>query len=85
MLHGEDLKALIATCDKGQDFESRRDAALVRLFIDTGGRLSETQTYDGCPLMKHRVTSTWTGGQLLASARLKELTESPGDIRFGER
>jgi site-specific recombinase XerD len=35
------LKALLETCEGGQDFESRRDAALIRVFIDTGGRLSE--------------------------------------------
>jgi integrase len=35
------LKALLARCDKGNDFESRRDAALIRVFIDTGARLSE--------------------------------------------
>ena len=29
------------TCEKVQDFESRRDAALIRVFIDTGARLAE--------------------------------------------
>ena len=32
---------MLATCERGQDFESRRDAALIRVFIDTGARLSE--------------------------------------------
>jgi site-specific recombinase XerD len=41
VLREEQLKALLATCEKGQDFESRRDAALIRVFIDTGARLSE--------------------------------------------
>jgi site-specific recombinase XerD len=36
----EELRALIDTC-KGNDFTSRRDDALIRLFADTGGRLSE--------------------------------------------
>jgi site-specific recombinase XerD len=36
----DELVALIATT-KGTDFEQRRDAALIRLFIDTGCRLSE--------------------------------------------
>ena len=35
------LKALLGTCESSRDFESRRDAALIRVFIDTGGRLSE--------------------------------------------
>ena len=41
VLREEQLKALLATCDKGSDLESRRDAALIRVFIDTGARLSE--------------------------------------------
>ncbi|MFE6855144.1 tyrosine-type recombinase/integrase [Streptomyces sp. NPDC057674] len=36
----EDLKKLLATC-KGKDFKSRRDLAILMLFIDTGVRLSE--------------------------------------------
>jgi site-specific recombinase XerD len=34
------LKALFATC-KGTDFINRRDRALLLMFLDTGGRLSE--------------------------------------------
>lgn len=41
LLREEELKRLLATCEHGQDFESRRDAALIRVFIDTGARLSE--------------------------------------------
>lgn len=36
----EDLEALLKACD-GQDLESRRDRALIAVFIDTGARLSE--------------------------------------------
>ena len=36
-----ELKALVATCEKGRSFEDRRDPALLRVFIDTGARLSE--------------------------------------------
>jgi integrase/recombinase XerC len=36
----KDLAALLATCT-ARDFVSRRDAAILRLFIDTGMRLSE--------------------------------------------
>ncbi|MGH7643587.1 MAG: tyrosine-type recombinase/integrase [Candidatus Dormibacteria bacterium] len=36
----EELRRLLKACE-GKDFESRRDAALVNIFIDTGGRLSE--------------------------------------------
>jgi site-specific recombinase XerD len=36
----DEIRALLKTCD-GPDFENRRDAALVMVFTDTGGRLSE--------------------------------------------
>ena len=41
VLQDDQLKRLIATCDRGQDTESRRDAAIIRIFIDTGARLGE--------------------------------------------
>ena len=41
VLRDEQLMALLATCDKGQETEDRRDAAIIRVFIDTGARLSE--------------------------------------------
>lgn len=36
-----ELKQLFSDAEKGRDFESRRDAALLRLFAATGARLSE--------------------------------------------
>lgn len=36
----EDLKALLDVC-RGNDFDSRRDTALIRLMYDSGARLSE--------------------------------------------
>jgi site-specific recombinase XerD len=41
VLHEHELGALLKTCDGGQSFEDRRDAAILRLFIDTGARLAE--------------------------------------------
>ena len=41
ILKEPELKALLATCERDKDFESRRDAALIRVFIDTGARLAE--------------------------------------------
>ena len=41
VLREDDLKRLLATCEHSQDFELRRDAALIRVFIDTGARISE--------------------------------------------
>jgi site-specific recombinase XerD len=39
-LSNAEVKALLATCN-GNDFESRRDLAIIALFIDSGLRLSE--------------------------------------------
>jgi site-specific recombinase XerD len=41
VLTPEQMNALISDAEKGRDFESRRDAALLRLFACTGCRLSE--------------------------------------------
>ena len=41
VLQEAELKALLATADKGSDFEDRRDAAILRVFMDTGARLNE--------------------------------------------
>lgn len=40
VLREEELKRLMAACE-GQGFEERRDIAMIRMFYDTGGRLSE--------------------------------------------
>ena len=40
MLTEDDLRALLKTCN-GPRFEDRRDAAIIRLFVDSGMRLSE--------------------------------------------
>jgi site-specific recombinase XerD len=40
VLSDEQLRALLAVCD-GPTFTDRRDTAILRLFIDTGARLSE--------------------------------------------
>ena len=41
VLQEDELRALLATCSKGQTFWERRDSACLRLFMDTGARLSE--------------------------------------------
>lgn len=41
VLSAEDMRALIATCDRGKDFESRRDYALLLVLIDSGARRGE--------------------------------------------
>ncbi|WP_026454833.1 tyrosine-type recombinase/integrase [Saccharomonospora iraqiensis] len=53
----ETVRALLKQCD-GKDFISRRDAAIIRLLIDTGGRLSEIAnlTLDDVDLDQDTVT-----------------------------
>jgi site-specific recombinase XerD len=41
VLRDEELKALLAACAKGPDFEARRDTAIMRVLIDTPARLAE--------------------------------------------
>ena len=47
----EEVKRLLAAC-RGKDFDNVRDEAVLRLFIDTGMRLSELSqmTLDGVDL-----------------------------------
>jgi site-specific recombinase XerD len=46
VIDGEDLGRLVKEAEKGRDFASRRDAALLRLFACTGCRLSEITNLD---------------------------------------
>lgn len=41
VLREDDLRKLMATCEPGREFSERRDAALLRTFIDTGARRGE--------------------------------------------
>ena len=41
VLREEELWALLRTCERGPAFEDRRDAAILRVFIDTGARRAE--------------------------------------------
>ncbi|MDA0257041.1 MAG: tyrosine-type recombinase/integrase [Chloroflexi bacterium] len=43
VLHDDDLRALLAAC-RGDDFDSVRDLALLRVFVTTGARLAEVAT-----------------------------------------
>jgi site-specific recombinase XerD len=59
-----DLRALLEACE-GQDFEARRDTAVIRIFIDTGGRLAEIAglTVDDLDLDGATVTVMGKGGR----------------------
>jgi len=41
VIASEDLARLVQDCEKGRDFSSRRDAALIRLYACSGARLAE--------------------------------------------
>ena len=41
VLQESELRALLATCEKGSRLEDRRDHAILRVFIDTGARRAE--------------------------------------------
>jgi site-specific recombinase XerD len=46
VLSDDELKALVKAAEAEGDFLSRRDAAIIRLFVDTGARLSEVAELD---------------------------------------
>lgn len=41
VLREPELRALLATCERPDTFENRRDLAIIRIFIDTGARRAE--------------------------------------------
>lgn len=57
----EQLRALLRDAEKGRDFESRRDAALLRLFASTGCRLAEITNLQLGDLDLDRREATVTG------------------------
>jgi len=61
----EALAAVIKQCEKGRDFVSRRDAALLRLFACTGCRLSEVtmMRLDDINLELYEALVTGKGGR----------------------
>ena len=63
ILAEDELAALLKVCE-GQDFESRRDTAIIRVFIDTGVRVSglANVTTDGISLPHKTVRIVLKGG-----------------------
>jgi class 3 adenylate cyclase/ketosteroid isomerase-like protein len=57
----------------------------VRIGLHTGEAIKEAEDFFGKHVvLASRIASEARGGQILVSSLLKELTESAGDIRFGE-
>ena len=65
VLSEKELRALLKACE-GQDFVARRDTAIVRMFIDTGARLSEITglRLDDVDLDKQTLTVTGKGSRV---------------------
>jgi class 3 adenylate cyclase len=57
----------------------------VRIGLHTGEALRDADKFFGSTvILAARIASQATGGEILASSLLKELTQSVGDLRFGE-
>jgi site-specific recombinase XerD len=65
VLRLEELRALLRTVERDSGFFGRRDAAVVRLFVDTGCRLSELADLelDSIDLEQESVTFAGKGGR----------------------
>ena len=53
--------------------------------LHTGEVLEDADNFFGkTVILAARIAAQASGGEILASSRLKELTESAGDLRFGK-
>ena len=64
VLADDDLRRLLATCDKSKAFVDRRDAAILRIFIDTGARLAEVAALRWAPAFPDENDVDLDGAQL---------------------
>ena len=75
------IQTVLAAYNEGQDNEQLR----VRMGIHTGEALSESDDFYGKHvILASRVAGQAQGGQILVSSLFKALTDSAGDIVFGE-
>jgi integrase/recombinase XerC len=75
VLPADQLKKVLAVC-AGKDFRSRRDTAIIRLFIDSGMRLGELAglTLDDLDLTR---TSPWSPARAAAPAPARSAPRPP--------
>ncbi|MCI0859882.1 MAG: adenylate/guanylate cyclase domain-containing protein [Chloroflexi bacterium] len=65
--------------------EHAEGPVLVRIGLHTGELVQEREDFFGKNvILASRIADQAKGGEILVSALLKELTDSAGDIRFGE-
>jgi len=87
---GSARRALQCAIDTQRAFAKHNEAhpeepIRVRIGLHTGEAIKEAEDFYGRHvILASRVADQAEGGQILASSLLKELTESAGDIRFGE-
>jgi class 3 adenylate cyclase len=68
-----------------QHSESAGEPVQVRIGLHTGEAIKDAGDFYGkCVNLASRIADEAQGGQILVSSLLKELTESAGDIAFGE-
>ena len=67
------------------NYEHADQPVRVGIGLHTGETIREANDFYGKNvILAHRISEQAKGGQILVSSLLKELTESAGDIRFGE-
>ena len=86
---GSARRALQCAVDSQRDFAERNESAeepvQVRIGLHTGEAIKEADDFYGKNvILAARIAGQAQGGEILVSSLLKELTESAGDIAFGE-
>ena len=67
------------------NLEHAQEPVLVRIGLHTGEIVQEMEDFFGRNvILASRISDQAQGGEFLVSSLLKELTDSAGDIRFGE-
>jgi class 3 adenylate cyclase len=86
---GSARRALQCAADIQRAFAERNESAeepiRVRIGLHTGEAIKEADDFYGKNvILAARIAGQAQGGEILVSSLLKELTESAGDIAFGE-
>jgi site-specific recombinase XerD len=81
VLSMDDLKKLVATCEKGSSFEARRDYAILRTFITTGCRRAEISNLELDDIDLDRAIMVVTG----KGDRTRALPLNPKTVRAIDR
>jgi class 3 adenylate cyclase len=77
-------RALLCAIDIQRSFGQATEHPRVRIGVHTGEAIHEEgELYGENVVVAARVGATARGGEILASAIVKQLTESSGDLRFG--